>query len=260
MKIIRVFLMCLWLLVVLSGCTSNNNEPTAGNKKELLIFCGITMIDPIMELSDLFEKKYNAAVKMSYGGSQDLAKSIEVNKVGDIYFPGMKKFVERMDDKDLITGATQVGYNQVAFFVQKGNPRKLTGSLDNLTDPSLAVAIGHEALGSVGGETRRILMEKGNYQEVIKNVAMMASDSKGMTSALREKQVDLVLNWRSVRFFKDNDQFIEEVLIEPGYAIEHPLVIASLKYSKFPYLAELFLNLCASKEGQHIFRKYGFQQ
>jgi molybdate transport system substrate-binding protein len=94
-----LILIIITLLFLQIGCGSEKIDSASADSKELLVFCGITMIDPIMKLSELFEKKYSVSIKMTYGGSKDLAKSIEVNHLGDIYFPGTVKFVEEMQAK-----------------------------------------------------------------------------------------------------------------------------------------------------------------
>lgn len=247
----------LLVLILMSAC-KDTTGPESQSTKELVMFSGITMIDPIIELSALYEKNHPVMFKLTYGGSQDLAKSIEVNQLGDIYFPGVKKFVDEMYAKGHVKRFSQVGYNQISFFVQKGNPKNLTGNLMHLVDPNLSVVIGHQDLGSVGREARRILLKKGIYEDVVKNASFMASDSKGMTTALREKRADLVMNWRSVYYFKDNSNYIDEIPIEPGYADKNPLVISSLVYSEHPEFADGFIDLCISKTGKTVFSKYGF--
>jgi molybdate transport system substrate-binding protein len=254
----RIIFFSLIALFFLTGCGREQSQSSAQQKKELLVFCGITMIDPIMELSKQFEREHGVKVKMTYGGSQDLAKSIEVNQIGDIYFPGVKKFVDELKNSGHVVNEGQVGHNQISFFVQKGNPKNITNDLNNLANPNLSVVIGHEDLGSVGREAKIVLMKKGIYKQVIDNAAFMASDSKGMTVAIREKRADLVMNWRSVYFLKDNAKYMDEIELDSSIATPHPLVISSLTHSKYPDLAEKYLALCTSAEGKKVFAKYGF--
>jgi len=242
--------------MLVSGCDQTPNKGSADNRTTVLVFCGITMIDPVIELAELFEKEQNVDVKMTYGGSQDLSKSIEVNKLGDIFFPGFKSFVERMDEQGHIVDSALVGHNELSFFVAKGNPLQLTGDLFQLTNPMYNVVIGHEDLGSVGKETKHMLTKLGIYDQVVKNAVFMASDSKGLTAAIRDEKADLVLNWKAVAKHKDNDNHVDVISIPDSN--KKPLVMASLKYSANPELAASFLKLCASEKGRKIFEKHGF--
>lgn len=255
-----VVLACMVIAAVIftGGCENRHTDTGTPQPPELLVFCGITMIDPVMVLSEMAEKRLSVRIQLTYGGSKDLAKSIIVNRLGDIYLPGTQAFIDEMDADGHIALSRQVGHNQIAFFVRKGNPKNIDGRLVNLMNPALLVAIGHQDLGSVGAEAKRILEQKGIYDQVIRNTAFMASDSKGMTMGLREKRIDLAMNWRSVIRFKDNADYMDEIDIEPGYAVKHPLVMGRLVYSRHPDIADQFIALCASETGRKIFGKYGF--
>lgn len=254
LNIFRFIVLTTLLITILmvGGCrTSDDNLP-----EPLLIFCGITMSAPVRELADEFEKQHNITVKITYGGSQDLAKSIEVNKLGDIFLPGFKSFVENMAAHGHVDKSATVGYNQLSLFVAKGNPKNLTGDLQQLLNPQLAVIIGHEDLGSVGKESKRVLSELGIYDRVVHNTVFMASDSKGITAAIRSKKADIALNWRAVASLKGNKDFVDVVTIKNADPKE--LVMASLRYSRNSKLANDFLALCSSEHGLNVFKKYGF--
>jgi len=237
-----------------AGCSRHTDMDK--DRKTLIIFCGITMVSPMMELASRFEAAHNVTVKMTYGGSQDLAKSIEVNHLGDIYFPGFKRFVDAMKAKGHVVDSEMVGHNELTIFVPKGNPKKMTGDLSQLVDPSLAVVIGHEDLGSVGKESKRVLSAMDIYDPVVRNTVFMASDSKGLSAAIREGKADIVLNWRAVAQIKDSSDYIDVIPIKD--VAPKPLVMASLVYSANPELAKSFLQLCVSSEGRAIFKRFGF--
>lgn len=245
------------LLSVCLGSTGCSGLGDADNNREtLIIFCGSTMVSPVMELAKRFEATHDVTVKMTSGGSQDLAKSIEVNHVGDIFFPGYKTFVDSMEVDGHVVDSKMVGHNELAIFVAKGNPAKLTGNLDQLVDPSLAVVIGHEDLGAVGKESKRILSALNLYDSVVRNTVFMASDSKGLSAAIREGKADIVLNWKAVAMLNDNRDYIDVISIKD--AASKPLVMASLVYSANPELATSFLQLCVSPEGRAVFERFGF--
>lgn len=250
---ITLFMLFMTLLFT-NGCS--NQEKSLKSQEPLLIFCGITMITPVRELADQFEKEHDIVIKMSYGGSQDLSKSIEVNKVGDIFFPGFKSFVEKMTEDGHVDKSVVVGYNQLSLFVAKGNPKQLTGDLLQLLDPELAVIIGHEDLGSVGQESKRVLTSLGIYEQVVNNTVFMASDSKGLTAAIRDKKADIALNWKAVATLKNNNEFVDVLTI--SNIEKKQLVMSSLVYSKNRKLANDFLSFCSSEHGLKVFKKYGF--
>jgi molybdate transport system substrate-binding protein len=256
----QLILLCVGLLLV--SCTSEDNKPptttATGPQKELVVFCGITMIDPVRELMTQFEQANAVRMTMSYGGSADLMQSIKLNRTGDIYFPGGEGFIVDADKEGLLTERKQVGVNQAALFVRKGNPKGLTGDLDELLRPGVQVAIGHPDLGSIGKEAKRILDTKGIYSQMVASSAMLQPDSKALSGVLKEGKVDVVLNWKAVLHFQDNADHMEMLPIQGGFATPHKLTMAVVSFSREPELANRFLEFCASDQGRAVFARYGF--
>lgn len=253
-------LRCVPLLCLLLVCACSN-EPaseTKTEKKELLLFVGITMIDPVKELMTMFEAQTGVHAVMSYGGSADLLQSLTLNHTGDIYFPGNESYVLDGKKAGVVGDYKQVGQNQAVLFVAPGNPRHLSGDLTELLRPGLQVAIGHPELGSIGKEARQVLTRQGIYDQVVAASAMMQPDSKGLSAVLREGKVDVVINWKAVRFVGDNARHMEEVPILGDAAPPHRLTMAVTTSSREPALARQFLDFCASAEGRAVFERYGF--
>ena len=254
----RVLLTLFLCLASLCSCSSGEEAAPEKPRKNLIILCGITMIDPVRELMGIFEAETGIKAVMSYGGSADLMQSIVVNRKGDIYFPGNMSFIVEADEKGVLAEHRQVGVNQAALFVRKGNPRGLTGDVAELARPDIQVAIGHPDLGSIGKETRRILDAAGIYDRVVASAAMMAADSKALTGVLLEGKVDVVLNWKPVLHIDDNAARLDILPILGGLAQEHPLAMAVTACSQEPEAARQFLDLCASARGRAVFERYGF--
>lgn len=216
------------------------------------------MIKPIVELIDLFEQREYCKVKVTYGGSGHILRSVQVNRIGDIFFPGNKSYIAKLREQDLIGDTEQVGHNQAALFVAKGNPYQIDADLTHLTSPHLRVVIGSSEFGSIGRETRAVLTHAGMYQEVVDNALYLTTDSKGLVQALKRKEADLVVNWKAVYFQHDNNLAMDLIPLPGDMAIKQPLIMGSLAFSAHPQLARKFLDLCASDTGAAVFKKYGF--
>ena len=82
----RTFHYLLLLLpLLICGCDATEHpfkEDT--ERKEILIYCGATMLQPIMEIAKIVEQKKHCSVKISHGGSAHLAKAIKVNQIGTL--------------------------------------------------------------------------------------------------------------------------------------------------------------------------------
>jgi molybdate transport system substrate-binding protein len=251
MKSFRILSFFLIIILGLSACAP-------APRKELLIYCGITMIRPMREIGDIIEKEEDIKVIIIKGGSGNLLRSIEINNVGDLYLPGSSSYIESATEKNLIIETNLVGYNRATLMVQKGNPLNIGNDLENLADPAYYVVIGNPDSGSIGKETRRILQEKGIYDLVLQNTRELTTDSKDLVSVLVEKRADLVINWFAVSIWDENTMYIETLPINIELAPPKELILASLSTSREPELAKIFIDYAVSAEGQAIFQKYGF--
>ncbi len=241
------------LITGLSACA-----PTPAPKKELLIYCGITMYRPMREIADIIEVQENIKVIIIKGGSGNLLRSIEINGVGDLYLPGSASYIESAKEKDLIDRVELVGYNRAALMVQEGNPLNISANLENLINPDYYLVIGNPESGSIGKETRQVLEQEGLYEDVLQNAHELTTDSKDLVSALVEQRADIVVNWYAVSTWGDNATYMDVLPLPTNFFPVKELFLAKLSTAKEPELADIFMNYAITEEGQAIFEKYGF--
>lgn len=250
-----VVLFALALLAVVLPAEPSLAQPA---KPELLLYCGITMVRPMTEIAQNFEKRENLKLTIAQGGSDDLYQSLKKSGVGDLYLPGEPSFRDRYLAEGLLGEYRIVGYNQMALMVQKGNPKKVKGDPKELLRKDLAVIIGNAASGSVGKETQTLLEGLGLYQKVLEHAIFLAPDSRSLVNTMKKGEADIAMNWRAVGFFPDNAAWVDVVDLSPKLAQPQALQLTLVKSSKYPELARRFIAYAAGEEGQAIFRKHGF--
>lgn len=232
--------------------------PVKAQEQNLLIYCGITMVRPITELSRLFEQRENVRITISQGGSEDLYQSAKKSRQGDLYLPGEPSYRAKHLPEGLLGDYKIIGYNQMALFVQKGNPKRLKGDANELLRKDITIIIGNAESGSVGQETKTMLDNVGIYPKVVTKAASLMPDSRAINLAMKRGEADATLNWRATAFFPDNATHIEAINLDPKIAKPQALLLNQLSFSKYPVLAHKFIDFAASEEGQSIFRKHGF--
>ena len=257
MKFFSVQLLMVYLLsMLLVGC---NDQPQAEAKpKELLVYCGITMIKPMSEIAKIIEEKEHCRIIITKDGSGNLLKSIRTNQVGDLFLPGAESYMKTCLQEGLVSEAVFVGDNKAAMMVRKGNPKHISADLENLADPSYYVVIGNPNSGSIGLETKKILDRRGIYDAVINNVKRLTTDSKDLVSVLVEGEADLVINWFAVSVWPENEAYIDVLPVDEKFAEKKRLLLGLLKYSRYPDIAKKFMAYASSPAGQIIFKEYGF--
>ena len=227
-------------------------------QQNMLIYCGITQVRPMTELARNFEQTENVKIQIAQGGSEDLYQSAKKSRQGDLYLPGEPSYREKHMADGLLGDFKLVGYNQMAIFVQKGNPKKVKGDLNELLRKDLVVVIGNSESGSVGQETKTMLDAAGIYPKVVSRALELLPDSRSITLAMKRGDVDVALNWRATAFFPDNAPHMEAVDMDKKMAKPQALLLMQLTFSKNPALARKFIDYAASEEGQAVFRKHGF--
>lgn len=128
--------------------------PALAADRELLIYCGITMVRPISEIAQNFERMEAVKVIISQGASADLYQSARKSRLGDLYFPGEPTFRSKHIAEGLLGEVVTVGYNQMAIMAAKGNPRKVKGDPRDLLRDDISVIIGNATSGSVARKPR----------------------------------------------------------------------------------------------------------
>jgi len=251
----RFLLILILYLLFLDACDSTT---TSKAQKELLIYCGITMVKPITEIAKIIEEQENIKVNISQGGSKDLYKSLKHSMVGDLYLPGSSSYRDRNLKDGLLKEFQLVGYNQAAMLVQKNNPKDIKADLHQLLRDDLSVVMCNPESGSIGRETKKILTNNNLYDKVLKNIAFLNSDSRTLNNSLKNNKADLIINWRATAFFDDNIDHIDVIDLPTGMVKPNKLQINLLSFSKHPEIAKRFMSLSASEKGQEIFRRYGF--
>jgi molybdate transport system substrate-binding protein len=239
---------------------TNNQVNSSENKKELLFYCGITMVKPISEIAKIIEEKHNCKIKITQGGSKDLYKSLKSSQIGDLYLPGSQSYrIKNLKDGFLKDGV-YVGYNQAGLIVQKGNPKNIKADLNELTNENYNVILCNPDSGSIGKHTKSILskISRDLYQNAYSNTVALTTDSRNLNKAIKNKDADVVVNWLATAYFEENKNYVSILKLNSKVAPKKELIINLLSFSKHPQIAKDFMKFASSKEGKEIFYKYGF--
>lgn len=248
-------ILILGFAVLMTGCSQ---EPEVAKKEQMLIYCGITMIQPMKKLAEQFEKTHSVEVILNQGGSQDLYDSIKLSQMGDLYLPGSPNYrINNLRD-GILLGQVLVGYNRVAVMVQKGNPKNLSPDIQNFINPELNSVLANPQTGSIGKASEKILQKSGIYEKAYAQAVYLTTDSRRLMQAMKNKEADITLNWYSAGVWGENKAYVDILLLPKTISEPKALEISLLKYSKNPDLAKKFMEYASSLEGRKVFKEYGF--
>ncbi|KIX15660.1 substrate-binding domain-containing protein [Dethiosulfatarculus sandiegensis] len=253
--ICTVLLPCLLSLFV----SCENQTEKEKTQKELLIYCGITMIRPMTKIAQIIEEQENCRIIITKGGSGNLLKSIKANKMGDLYLPGSDSYIKTCLKENLVSKTALVGHNMAAMMVQKGNPKSITNDLENLLNPEYYIVLGNPQSGSIGRETKKILAKRGFFDKAMANARILTTDSKDLIKALKEREADLVINWYATSAWPENAPYVDVLKINPEYAQPKKLVLGLLTTSKYPEISKKFIKYASSEKGRAVFAEFGLK-
>lgn len=249
------------LLLIFIAFVVVNSSLIAKEDKTLLFYCGITMVKPMQELANRFGEKHDCKIRIAQGGSQDLYDSLKLSKKGDLYLPGSEGYIKNNKKDGFFKRSVYVGFNQVAIFVKKGNPKGIT-SLEDFNNDQFSSVICNPKSGSIGRMTKKVLTKyKGEeyFYDVFDIAAEVGTDSRSLNASLKKPQIDMTINWRATGFFDKNKEYITVVDIEEKYSPKKKLMLTSLSFSKYPELADKFIDYVDSDEGKAVMKAYGFR-
>ena len=225
--------------------------------KQLLVYCGITMVQPMTEIAHIIEQQEGCEIFITKGGSGNLLRAIKVNRAGDLYLPGSDSYIKTCVAEGLISDSVLVGHNKAALMVRKGNPRNITSDLLNLASHDYNVVIGDPASGSIGRETKKILDKRGIFDDVATNALQLTTDSKDLVNVLKDNTADIVINWYATATWPQNEPYVDALPIDAQYAAPKKLVLGLLTYTRQPEIARKLMAYASSPAGQAIFERYG---
>ena len=256
----------IFLLLSLSlfvGCSDQSSSLYSQPSKQkaettLVIYSGITMVQPLQKLANEFAQKHNISIQIKQGASGYLYQTLKDEQRGDIYFPGTDHYRIKYQHEGFLKDYRLVGYNRIAIIVAKDNPKQLTNNLNQLLDPNLSVVLSAPSSGAVGKATQKLLQKLNIERQVYDNVTYFTTDSHRLMYAIKNQEADITLNWQAVANWPQNLSYLTAIPIEPAYQDKKRLELNLLSFSKQPEIAQQFMEFASSENGLRTFMEYGF--
>ena len=117
--------------------------------------------------------------------------------------------------------------------------------------------LGNPNSGFMGLKTTEILISADLYDEVMKNILYLTTDSKATIRAVVDGDADISLNWKATVVGKEAHESVDFLPLNDEAVLPEEIKLGLLKYSLFPEIAQVFIDYAVSDKGQEIFRSYG---
>jgi molybdate transport system substrate-binding protein len=179
----RWLVLALALLVV--GCGSDD-EPAAQERPRLVVSAAASLSDALTACSREFE---GADVKLSFGGSDELAAQIRQGVEPDVFAAANTSLPQELEQEGLLRAPVEFATNELVIAV--GGKGTEVERVEDLAKPGLQLAIGAETV-PVGAYTRDVLgrLPGGLEERILANVRSEEPDVRGVVGKITQGAAD----------------------------------------------------------------------
>jgi molybdate transport system substrate-binding protein len=170
-----------------AGCGDDDgaggSEPT-----RLVVSAASSMTTALEECAPRFGDRENADVKLSFGGSDELAAQIRQHAPVDVYAAANTKLPDQLYSDDLLDQPVAFATNELVLAVPKNSEIR---SVQDLTSSGTKIAVGSESV-PIGSYTRETLAKLPPDQEkaILANVRSNEPDVKGIVGKVTQGAAD----------------------------------------------------------------------
>ena len=239
----------LVVAALIAGCGSSGDS----NEKPQLIVSAASSLRNAFD--DYAKQVEDATVRLSFGGSDELAAQIRAGGRADVFAAANTKLPDALYAESKVEKPVEFTANKLVLAV----PSDATGvkSLDDLTKPGVKVAIG-SATVPIGSYTRKVLagLPAEQHNRILANVKTEEPDVAGIVGKLTQGAVDAGFVYATdVKAAGGSLKAIElPAKLEPTVTYGAAVV----KGTKHPGEAKAFIDGLVTGAGQEDLQRAGF--
>ena len=266
-KLLGAFLVLAILVVACQPAAAPATTPATASSSggtRLTVFAAASLTAAFGDIAKSFESANpGTKVTFSFAGSQQLRTQIEQGAPADVFASADNKNMDPLKSEGLIVGDPQIfTRNRLVVILPKNNPAGIK-TLQDLAKPGLKLDIA-DASVPVGNYTLQALDKLSAdpaygadfKTQVLARVVSKENDVKQVVSKIALGEADA-----GVVYTTDAQAAIDQLTtidIPDQFNVIATYPIAVVKASANPTLAQKFVDLVLSADGQAVLKKYGF--
>jgi molybdate transport system substrate-binding protein len=172
------------LAVAAAGC--GDDEPAAGERPRLIVSAAASLTEALTVCSSEFE---GAEVRLSFGGSDELAAQIRQGVTPDVYAAANTGLPEELASEGLLETPVEFATNELVMALP-GDERAIE-RVEDLAEPGVRLVVGAESV-PVGAYTREVLghLPPRTRARILANVRSEEPDVRGVVGKLTQGAAD----------------------------------------------------------------------
>ncbi len=248
-----VLLLATTLGLALVGCRTGSSAPGAGDKQSTLtVLAAASLTESFTTLAKDFEQQHHGVkVALAFDSSAPLAEQVNQGAPGDVLATADERTMQLVTERDNTAGDPKVfATNRLALVVPADNPAGINAIAD-LDKPGVRYVV-CVASAPCGAIAQKVLDDKG----ITAPPASEEVDVKAVLAKVTLGEADAGLVYATDA--KAAGGKVRTVGVAAGKDAVTAYPIAALAHAKDPALAEDWVDLVLSGEGQKVLRGAGF--
>lgn len=227
------------------------------------VFAAASLTDAFKELSGKFQQQNPGAnVRFSFGGSSTLLSQIQQGAPVDVFASADEDKMNTAVKNGLAQNPKDFVKNRVVVIVPKNNPAGIQ-QLQDVAKPGVKLVLAQDGV-PVAEYTKKILKKAdaeygaGFDQKVMNNIVSREADVRASANRVALGEADATFVYSS-DVTPDIRNRVKVIDIPNNLNVVATYPIAVLNKAPNPQLAQKWVDLVLSNEGQQVLQKWGFQ-
>ena len=258
----------LMLLMALAGCSSGGSD---SQEKTLVVFAAASLVEAFREMSGTFKKDHpEVTIILNFAGSQRLRTQLEHGASADVFASADNVQMDRLMESGLLLGQPVIfTTNRMVVIVPESEatdsrPSPVMILEDMATDGvKLVVALPEVPAGfyartvieNIGADPAS---EPKYAERVLANIVSMEPNVRSVAQKVALGEADAGIVYWSDAQVSGVAARVRVLPIPDQVNVAASYPVARLRNSAEPELAEAFIDLLRSPQGQNILLQHGF--
>ncbi len=256
-------LIVLGLTVCLLGCGGGDQEESAGSST-LTVLAASSLTDAFGELEGTFEEQNpDTDVVISFAGSSELLAQIEQGAPADVFASADEAKMDVAIDEDLVSEPRTFAKNRPVVIVSADNPARIR-ELRDLATPETRLVLAQDGVPIAEYAKEVLSNTDAQYgedfeQQVLGNIVSREANVKSSANRVALGEADATFVYVTDVTPDIQDQ-VEVIEIPQDLNVIATYPIATVRESQNADLAQEWVDLVLSNEGQGVLEKYSFER